>query len=44
MPAVLLEAGSIVNREEELLLGTPAHRSVIASAVAEAVEVFCKSR
>jgi hypothetical protein len=28
MPAVLLEAGSIVNRDEELLLCTAAHRSV----------------
>ena len=26
MPAVLLEAGSIVNRDEELLLGTPEHQ------------------
>jgi len=41
MPAVLLEAGSIVNREEELLLGTPEHQTRISTAVAGAVENFC---
>jgi len=41
MPAVLLEAGSIVNREEELLLATPEHQTHIGSAVANAVESFC---
>jgi N-acetylmuramoyl-L-alanine amidase len=44
MPAVLLEAGSIVNREEELLLGTPEHQATISEAVAEAVEGFCAAR
>lgn len=44
MPAVLLEAGSIVHREEELLLGTPAHQSLIGAAVADAVERFCAAR
>jgi len=41
MPAVLLEAGSIVNRDEELLLGTPERQSQISAAVADAVESFC---
>lgn len=44
MTAVLLEAGSIVHREEELLLGTDGHRSIIGAAVAEAVERFCAAR
>ena len=44
MPAVLLEAGSIVNRDEELLLGTPEHQSVIAAAAADAVAAFCAAR
>jgi zinc D-Ala-D-Ala dipeptidase len=42
MPAVLLEAGVIVNRDEELLVSTPAYQSIIASAVTEAVKKFCK--
>ena len=37
VPAVLLEAGSIVNRDEEVLLGTPEHQQVISAAVTEAV-------
>lgn len=41
MPAALLEAGSIVNRDEELLLATPEHQALIASAVVEAVDAFC---
>jgi N-acetylmuramoyl-L-alanine amidase len=44
MPAVLLEAGSIINRDEELLMGTPEHQAVIAAAVLEAVEGFCRER
>jgi N-acetylmuramoyl-L-alanine amidase len=44
MPAVLLEAGSIVNRDEELLLATPEHQAVISAAVVEAVEAFCAVR
>jgi N-acetylmuramoyl-L-alanine amidase len=44
MPAVLLEAGSIINRDEELLLGTPEHQAVIAAAALEAVEGFCRER
>jgi N-acetylmuramoyl-L-alanine amidase len=41
MPAVLLEAGVIVNRDEELLVSTPAYQTTIAKAVAEAVGKFC---
>jgi N-acetylmuramoyl-L-alanine amidase len=44
MPAVLLEAGSIINRDEELLMGTPEHQAVIAAAALEAVEKFCEQR
>jgi N-acetylmuramoyl-L-alanine amidase len=41
MPAVLLEAGVIVNRDEELVVSTPAYQTIIATAVAEAVRKFC---
>lgn len=44
MPAVLLEAGSIVNREEELQLATPERQALIAIAVTQAVETFCAAR
>ena len=44
MPAVLLEAGSIVNRQEELDLGTPERRQAIAKAVTAAVTDFCAAR
>ena len=44
MPAVLLEAGSIVNREEELLLDSPERQALIAIAVTNAVEAFCAAR
>jgi N-acetylmuramoyl-L-alanine amidase len=41
MPAVLLEAGSIVNRQEELELGTVNRRSLTSAAIVAAVEKFC---
>jgi N-acetylmuramoyl-L-alanine amidase len=44
MPAVLLEAGSIINRDEELLLGTAEHQALIAAAAVEAVTSFCQQR
>jgi N-acetylmuramoyl-L-alanine amidase len=44
MPAVLLEAGSIVNREEELAMGSPERQSIISAAVAKAVDIYCSSR
>ncbi len=44
MPAVLLEAGSIINRDEELLMMTPERQSAISAAVTDAVKVFCTAR
>jgi N-acetylmuramoyl-L-alanine amidase len=44
MPAVLLEAGSIINRQEELELVTSERRLTIAQAVTTAVEEFCTVR
>lgn len=41
MPAVLLEAGVIVNRQEELKVASAAYQALIASAVIGAVEKFC---
>jgi N-acetylmuramoyl-L-alanine amidase len=41
MPAVLLEAGMIVNRDEELLVSTPAYQATLAMAAAAAVKKFC---
>jgi N-acetylmuramoyl-L-alanine amidase len=43
MPALLLEAGSIVNREE-IELSTPERRSLTSAAVAAAVANFCAAR
>ena len=44
MPAVLLEAGSIVNRDEELKLATPERRAATSAAIVAAVEDFCAAR
>ena len=44
MPAVLLEAGSIINRDEELLVATPEHQALISAAVTDAVKAFCTAR
>jgi len=44
MPAVLLEAGSIINRDEELLLRTPERRALITASVVEGVDRFCAAR
>jgi N-acetylmuramoyl-L-alanine amidase len=44
MPAVLLEAGSIINRDEENLMNLPEHRALIREAVTAAVEMLCKAR
>jgi len=41
MPAVLLEAGSIINRDEELKMDSPEHRDIVSSAVAAAAKQFC---
>ena len=44
MPAVLLEAGSISNRDEEVAMGSPERQEMISSGVTEAVREFCDSR
>jgi N-acetylmuramoyl-L-alanine amidase len=44
VPAVLVEAGIIVNRVEELLLETPEHRARIAQANLSAVSRFCATK
>ena len=44
MPAVLLESGSIINRDEEILMGQEEHQLQIAGAVTEAVDKFCALR
>src|SRR5262245_21268398 len=44
MPAVLLEAGSIINRDEELRMGSDEHQTAVSAAVVDAVESFCAAR
>lgn len=44
MPAVLLEAGSIINRTEELDMATPERRGRIGAATVSAVTEFCAGR
>jgi N-acetylmuramoyl-L-alanine amidase len=44
MPAVLLEAGSIINRTEELVMNSPERQALIGVAVTDAVEGFCAIR
>jgi N-acetylmuramoyl-L-alanine amidase len=44
MPAVLFEAGSIIHRDEELLMSDPRRHAVIGAAVTEAVDRYCASR
>ena len=44
VPAVLFEAGSIINRQEELVLRTPERQAVLAKAMTRAVVEFCNSR
>jgi N-acetylmuramoyl-L-alanine amidase len=44
MPAVLLEAGSIINRQEEPQLASEQRRALTAAAVTAAVEQFCAAR
>jgi N-acetylmuramoyl-L-alanine amidase len=41
MPAVLLEAGSIINRDEELKMNSTERRDLISDAVVTAVKEFC---
>jgi N-acetylmuramoyl-L-alanine amidase len=44
MPAVLLEAGSIINRDEELVMNSPERQALVGAAVTDAVESFCAVR
>lgn len=44
MAAVLLEAGSIINRDEELQMSSPERRDIISSGVTAAVKTFCEPR
>jgi N-acetylmuramoyl-L-alanine amidase len=44
MPAVLLEAGSIINRDEELMMDSAERRNIISSGVTAAVKEFCEPR
>ena len=39
--AVLLEAGSIANRDEELVVASPERLQLISVAVVDAVDSFC---
>jgi hypothetical protein len=41
MPAVLLEAGSIINRDEELVVASLERQQLISAAVVDAVDSFC---
>jgi len=44
MPAVLLEAGSIVNREEELRMNSPQRLDLISASLRTAIGMFCDRR
>jgi N-acetylmuramoyl-L-alanine amidase len=44
MPAVLLESGSIINRDEELKMDSAEHRDIVSSSVAMAAKEFCDPR
>jgi N-acetylmuramoyl-L-alanine amidase len=43
VPAVLFEAGLIINRKEELILNTPERRALLARAIANAALDYCKA-
>jgi N-acetylmuramoyl-L-alanine amidase len=44
MPALLLEAGVLINRDEELTVATDGYRRTVAAAVTAAAGEFCLSR
>lgn len=44
MAAALLEAGSVINRDEELKMSSPERQDIISSAVTAAVKEFCELR
>src|SRR5262245_5892854 len=44
MPAILLEAGSIANRDEELAMASIERQQLISAAVVDAVDSFCAAQ
>ena len=44
MPAALLESGSIINRDEELVMASDEHKNKVATAVTSAVTEYCEIR
>jgi len=44
IPAVLLEAGSIANRDEELVMASHERQQLISAAVVDAVDGFCAAQ
>jgi N-acetylmuramoyl-L-alanine amidase len=44
IPAVLLEAGSIINRDEELQMASPERQALIGAAVIDAMDAYCAAR
>jgi len=44
LPAVLLEAGSIANRDEELVMASLERQQLISAAVVDAVDSFCTAQ
>jgi N-acetylmuramoyl-L-alanine amidase len=44
VPAALLEAGSIANRDEELVMASPERQQLIGAAVVDAVDSFCAAQ
>lgn len=43
MPAVLLESGSIINRDEELVMASDEHKNKVATAVSSATAEYCET-
>ena len=43
MPAVLLESGSIINRDEELVMASDEHKNKVAAAVSSAASAYCET-
>ncbi len=43
-PAVLMESGLIINRDEETALAGPERQNALAQSVAEAIDLYCASR
>jgi hypothetical protein len=39
---ILLEAGSIINRDEKLKMDSPERRDIVSGTIAAAVKEFCK--